>query len=67
MSAAEQLLKNLMERAGVKKSRKRARDMVYTAPFDTSKCRQNSKTRHVSSDTDSTSSGVNTTKQEVKS
>ncbi len=67
MSAADQLLKNLMERAGVKKSRKRARDMVYTAPFDTSKCKQSTKTRHVFSNTDSTSSEVNTMKQEAKS
>jgi len=29
MSAQQELLKNLMERAGVKKSRKRARDTVY--------------------------------------
>ena len=67
MKAQEQLLHNLMERAGVKKSRKRGRDMVYTAAFDTSKCKQNSKTRHVSSDTDSTSSEVNITKPVVKS
>ena len=29
MSAVDELLKNLMQRAGIKKSRKRARDTVY--------------------------------------
>lgn len=66
-SAAEELLKNLMERAGVKKSRKRPRDMVYESKHQSAKWLPNIKTRHVSSNTDLTSSEASTMKQEAKS
>ena len=69
MSAAEELLKNLMERAGIKKSKKRSRDMAYIGTSEhhqNIKWQPNSKMRHVSSNTDLTSSEVNTTEQVVK-
>ena len=55
MSAQEELLKNLMERAGIKKSRKRARDTVYQKDSVYIPC-PNTKMRSESSDTGSPSS-----------
>lgn len=66
MSTSEKLLKVLMERAGVKPSRKRPRDTDYNKPFDTSKCKPNTKTFHASSNTDSTSSEASTSKPEAR-
>ena len=55
MSAQEELLKHLMERAGIKKSRKRARDTVYQKESIYIPC-PNTKMRSELSDTDSHSS-----------
>lgn len=66
MNAQEELLKNLMERAGVKKSKKRPRDTVYQKDSVYVPC-PNTKTRLESSDTDSPSSGVRSPKQVEKS
>ena len=49
MSALDELMKNLMERANIKKSRKRPRDTVYTEDKSYIICR-NTKTRQESSD-----------------
>lgn len=65
MSAVDELLKNLMLRAGVQKSRKRARDTVCEDTKDYIPCR-NTKTRQESSDIDSLSSEAKSTKQEAK-
>ena len=59
MSASEELLKNLMERAGIKKSRKRPRDTVYKDNYIVDKCKPNTKTHCASSNTDSNSSEEN--------
>lgn len=55
MNAQEELLKILMERAGVKKSRKRARDTVYQEDSVYVPC-PNTKMRSESFATDSPSS-----------
>ena len=65
MSAQQELLKNLMERAGVKKSRKRARDTVYQQESVYVPC-PNTKMRSESSDTDLPSSEVRSPKQVEK-
>ena len=56
MSAQEELLRNLMERAGVTKSRKRPRDTVYLSESVYVAC-PNTKMRSESSATDLHSSG----------
>ncbi len=63
MSAVDELLKNLMQRAGIKKSKKRARE---TDGDDKTflPCR-NTKTRQELSDTDSLSSEVKSTRPEA--
>ena len=66
MSAQQELLKNLMERAGLKKSRKRARDTVYQEESIYVPC-PNTKMRSESSSTDSPSSEEKSPKQVVKS
>ncbi len=66
MSAQQELLKNLMERAGVKKSRKRARDTVYQKESAYVPC-PNTKMRSELSDTDSPSSEGRSPKQVGKS
>ena len=65
MSAQAELLKNLMNRAGVKKSRKRARDTVYLSESVYVAC-PNTKMRSESSDTDLPSSGGRSPKQVEK-
>lgn len=65
MNAQEELLKNLMERAGIKKSRKRPRDTVYQKESIYVPC-PNTKMRSESSSTDSPSSEVKSQKQEEK-
>ena len=66
MNAQDELLKNLMERAGVKRSRKRPRDTVYTENSVYVAC-PNTKTRSESSATDSHSSEEKSQKQVEKS
>ena len=65
MSAREELMKNLMERAGVKKSRKRARDTVYQEESVYLPC-PNTKMRSESSGTDSPFSEVTSQNQVEK-
>ena len=65
MSAVDELLKNLMQRANIKKSNKRGRDTVCEDTKDFIPCR-NTRTRQESSDTDSLSSEAKSTKQEAK-
>ena len=64
MNAQEELLKNLMERAGIK-SRKRARDTVYQQESIYVPC-PNTKMRSESSNTDLPSSEVRSPKQVEK-
>lgn len=52
MSAVDELLKNLMQRAGIQKSRKRVRDKVYEEDKSYLPCR-NTKTRQELSNTGS--------------
>lgn len=61
MSAVDELLKNLMQRAGIKKSRKRVRETVYEEDKSYIACR-NTKTRQELSDTDSPSLEAKSTK-----
>lgn len=63
MSAVDELLKNLMQRAGIEKSKKRRRDTVYEEDTLYIPCR-NTKTRHELSNTDSPSSEAKSTKPE---
>ena len=63
MSAVDELLKNLMQRAGIQKSRKRARDTVYEEDKSYIPCR-NTKTRQESSSTGLPSSEAKSTKLE---
>lgn len=65
MNAQEELLKNLMARAGVKKSRKRPRDTVYQKESAYVPC-PNTKMRSESSVIDSPSSEVKSQKQVAK-
>lgn len=65
MSAVDELLKNLMQRAGVKKSRKRVRETVYKEDKAYIPCR-NTKTRQELSGTGSLSSEARSTKPEEK-
>ena len=65
MSAVDELLKNLMQRAGIKKSRKRVRETVYEDDKPYIPCR-NTKTRQELSDTDSLSSEAKSTMLEEK-
>jgi len=62
MNAREELLKNLMERAGVKKSKKRPRDTVYQDNSVYVQC-SNTRTRSESSATDLPSSEGKSPKQ----
>ena len=62
MSAVDELLKNLMQRAGIKKSKKRARADEDDKTF--LPCR-NTKTRQELSDTGSLSSEVKSTRPEA--
>lgn len=64
MSAVDELLKNLMQRAGIQKSRKRARETEEDKSYIP--CR-NTKTRQESLNTDSLSSEAKSTKQEENS
>ncbi len=66
MSAVDELLKNLMQRAGIQKSRKRARDTVKEESIVYIPCR-NTKTRQESLSTGSPSSEAKLQKPEASS